>query len=47
MKNYMHIEDWVDTNWNIVNIRIESPIDTNFSVQYGDNSNFDGLENNI
>ena len=26
----------------MVNIRTESPIDTNFSVQYGDNSNFDG-----
>ena len=28
----------------MVNIRTESPIDTNFSVQYGDNSNFDGSE---
>ena len=28
------------------NIRTESPIDTNFSVQYGDNSNFDGSEKN-
>ena len=28
----------------MVNIRAESPIDTNFSVQYGDNSNFDGSE---
>ena len=28
----------------MVNIWTESPIDTNFSVQYGDNSNFDGLE---
>ena len=35
---------WVDKNWNIVNIRTESPIDTNCSVQYGDNSNFDGSE---
>ena len=26
----------------MVNIRTESPIDTNFSVQHGDNSNFDG-----
>ena len=25
----------------MVNITTESPIDTNFSVQYGDNSNFD------
>ena len=31
-------------SWNMVNIRTESPIDTNFSVQYGDNSNFDGSE---
>ena len=30
----------------MVNIRTESPIDTNLSVQYGDNSNFDGSENN-
>ena len=28
----------------MVNIRTESPIDTNFCVQYGDNSNFDGSE---
>ena len=28
----------------MVNIRTESPIDTYFSVQYGDNSNFDGSE---
>ena len=28
----------------MVNIRTESPIDTNFSDQYGDNSNFDGSE---
>ena len=28
----------------MVNIRTESPIDTKFSVQYGDNSNFDGSE---
>ena len=28
----------------MVNIRTESPIDTNFSVQYGDNSNFDRSE---
>ena len=28
----------------MVNIRTESPIDTNLSVQYGDNSNFDGSE---
>ena len=28
----------------MVNIRTESPIDTNFSGQYGDNSNFDGSE---
>ena len=26
------------------NIRTESPIDTNFSVKFGDNSNFDGSE---
>ena len=26
----------------MVNIRTESPIDTDFCVQYGDNSNFDG-----
>ena len=37
---------WVDKNWNIVNIRTESPIYTNCSVQYGDNSNFDGSEKN-
>ena len=37
---------WVDKNWNMGNIRTESPIDTNFSVQYGDNSNFDGSEKN-
>ena len=30
----------------MVNIRTESPIDTNFSVQFGDNSNFDGSEKN-
>ena len=30
----------------MVNIRTESPIDTNFSVQYGDNSNFDESEKN-
>ena len=30
----------------MVNIRTESPIDTNFSCQYGDNSNFDGSEKN-
>ena len=30
----------------MVNIRTESPIDTNFSGQYGDNSNFDGSEKN-
>ena len=30
----------------MVNIRTESAIDTNFSVQYGDNSNFDGSEKN-
>ena len=30
----------------MVNIRTESPIDTNFSVQCGDNSNFDGSEKN-
>ena len=30
----------------MVNIKTESPIDTNFSVQYGDNSNFDGSEKN-
>ena len=30
----------------MVNIRTESSIDTNFSVQYGDNSNFDGSEQN-
>ena len=28
----------------MVNIRTVSPIDTNFSVLYGDNSNFDGSE---
>ena len=28
----------------MVNIRTESPIDTNFSAQYGDKSNFDGSE---
>ena len=28
----------------MVNIRTESPMDTNFSVQYWDNSNFDGSE---
>ena len=30
----------------MVNIRTESPIDTNFSVQYGDTSNFDGSAKN-
>ena len=30
----------------MVNIRTESPVDTNLSVQYGDNSNFDGSEKN-
>ena len=30
----------------MVNIRTESPIDTNFIVQYGDTSNFDGSEKN-
>ena len=30
----------------MVNLRTESPIDTTFSVQYGDNSNFDGSEKN-
>ena len=30
----------------MVNIRTELPIDTNLSVQYGDNSNFDGSEIN-
>ena len=30
----------------MVNIRTESPIDTNFGVQYGDNSYFDGSEKN-
>ena len=35
---------WVDKNGNMVNIRTKSPKDTNFSVQYGDNSNFDGSE---
>ena len=30
----------------MVNIRTESPIDTNLSVQYVDNSNFDWLEKN-
>ena len=30
----------------MVNIRTESPINTNFGVQYGDNSNFDGSEKN-
>ena len=34
-------------NYNMVTIRTEPPIDTNFSVQYGDNSNFDGSEKNI
>ena len=28
----------------MANIRTESPIDTNFSVQYGGISNFDGSE---
>ena len=36
----------VDKNYNMVNIRTEPPIDTNFSVQYWDNSNFDGSEKN-
>ena len=35
---------WVDKNWNTVNIKTESLMDTNFSVQYGDNSNCDGSE---
>ena len=30
----------------MVNIRTESPIDTNFSDRYGYNSNFDGSEKN-
>ena len=30
----------------MVNIRTESPIDTSFSVQFGDNSNSDGSEKN-
>ena len=30
----------------MVNTWTESPIDTNFSVQYGNNSNFDGSEKN-
>ena len=30
----------------MVNMRTESPIDTNFIVQYGYNSNFDGSEKN-
>ena len=30
----------------MVNIRTESPIDNNLSVQYGDNSNFEGSEKN-
>ena len=30
----------------MVNIRTEFPIGTNFSVQNGDNSNFDGSEKN-
>ena len=30
----------------MVNIRTESAIDSNFSLQYGDNSNFDGSEKN-
>ena len=30
----------------MVNIRTESPIDANFSDQYGDNSNFDGPSKN-
>ena len=30
----------------MVNIRTESPIDINFSVQYVDNSNFEGSEKN-
>ena len=30
----------------MVNIRTKSPIGTNFSVQYGDISNFDGSEKN-
>ena len=34
----------VDKNWYMVNIRTESPIDTCFSVQYEDYSNFDGSE---
>ena len=37
---------WDDKNWNMVNIRTESPIDTNFRVQFGVNSNFDGSEKN-
>ena len=30
----------------MVNIRTESPLDTYFGVQYGDDSNFDGSEKN-
>ena len=31
---------WVDKNGNMLNIRTEYPIDTNFSVQSRDNSCF-------
>ena len=30
----------------MVNTKTESPLDTNLSVQYGDNTNFDGPEKN-
>ena len=35
---------WVDKNQNMVNIRTESPIDTNFSVQSEVFSNFNESE---
>ena len=35
---------WVDKNWTMLNVWKESPIYTNFSVQFGDISNFDESE---
>ena len=54
--NYIHKEDvcglfskilWVDKNCNMLNIRTEYPIATNFSVQSGDITNFDESEKYI
>ena len=36
---------WIDNNWNMLNIRTESNIDTNFSVQFRDISIYYKSEN--